>query len=51
MTANELIRRLQQKVNMLSTGDIPIKYNGRDMDVSVELMEENDGYYINIQDL
>lgn len=48
MTANELIRRLQQKVNMLSSGDVPIKYNGEDMDVYIELIEGYNGYYINI---
>ena len=50
MTANDLIRRLQQKVNMLSTGDVPIKYNGEDMDIYIELIEGYDGYHINIED-
>ena len=48
MTANELLRRLQQKIYMLSSGDVPIKYNGEDMDVYIELIEGYNGYYINI---
>ena len=49
MTASEFIRRIQQKVQMLSSADIPIKYNGQDIDCVIELIENEKGYYINIK--
>ena len=49
MTVSEFIRRIQQKVQMLSSADIPIKYNGQDMDCVIELIENGEGYYINIK--
>ena len=49
MTANEFVRRIQTKVSMLSTGDIPIKLNGKDIECVVELIENGKGYYINIK--
>ena len=51
MTANEFIRRIQTKVSMLSTGDIPIKLNGEDIECVIELIENGKGYYINIKQL
>ena len=51
MTANEFIRRLQTKTSMLSTGDIPIKLNGKDIECVIELIESGKGYYINIKQL
>ena len=51
MTANELIKRIQKKVMTLSSGDIPIKYNGKDIDWDVQLIGSNkEGFYINITD-
>ena len=49
MTVSEFIRRIQQKVQMLSSADIPIKYNGQDIDCIIELIENGKGYYINIK--
>jgi len=34
---------------MLSTGDIPIKLNGKDIECVIELIENGKGYYINIK--
>ena len=50
MTANTLISLIQQKTQMFSTGDIPVKYNEKDLDVRVEVSENEEGYYINIVD-
>ena len=49
MTVNEFVRRIQAKVSMLSTGDIPIKLNGKDIECVIELIENGKGYYINIK--
>lgn len=51
MTVNEFVRRIQTKVSMLSTGDIPIKLNGKDIECVIELIENGNGYYINIKQL
>ena len=51
MTVNEFVRRIQTKVSMLSTGDIPIKLNGKDIECVIELIENGKGYYINIKQL
>ena len=49
MTVSEFIRRIQQKVQMLSSADIPIKFNGKDIECVIELIENGKGYYINIK--
>ena len=49
MTANALIRRLSKKVQMLTSGDVPIKLNGAELDCYIELIENGKGYYINIK--
>ena len=51
MKANEFIKRILAKVSMLSTGDIPIKLNGQDINCVIELIENGKGYYINIKQL
>lgn len=51
MTVNEFIKRILAKVSMLSTGDIPIKLNGKDIECVIELIENGKGYYINIKQL
>ena len=51
MTVNEFVRRIQTKASMLSTGDIPIKFNGKDIECVIELIENGKGYYINIKQL
>lgn len=49
MTVNEFVRRIQTKASMLSTGDIPIKFNGKDIECVIELIENGKGYYINVK--
>lgn len=50
MTANGLIRKLQNEVARLSTGDIPISINGIEVDdVDVEYCEGGETDFINIR--
>ena len=50
MTANDLIRRIQRITNQLTSGDIPIKIDGKDSDrYYLELIESGKGYYVNIK--
>ena len=49
MTANDLIRRLQDEVGKLSSGDIPLVCNLVECDVDVKLVEDDRGHYVNLE--
>lgn len=50
MTLNELIHQAQGLANYLSTGDIPLRRDGWDVDVCLRLERDKHGQdYVNIQ--
>jgi len=52
MTANELIRKLQDKVARLSSGDVPIKLDGISIsDAEVKIVADESGLFIDIQQI
>ena len=47
MTANELIQALANATNLLSSGSIPVRMNGKEFDVDVVLKVDNE-YFIEL---
>lgn len=49
MTLAELITRAQAVNNQISTAWIPLKTDGKEVDIDLSLVEDKDGYAVNVR--
>ena len=49
MTVNQLINLLQASVSVLSSGDVPVKIDGKPLDAEVYLAGNGGDYYVDLE--